>query len=211
MNMSSASISTVFALRLAMDSEIHGLSLSVLLPLIVVSAIVQDDFTCLIVGVYISAGDLPALPAIMACIVGTLLGDFVWYFSGMIFGRTCLERRPIRWLITSNRLEQARAFFERHGPMAILITRFMPVIRTPLQLAAGAFAPNAGTCLLWLTAGALIYAPVLVLISALMGRVVDVYSLYEQYGHMALLGMAGLLWLMMTTVRCALRFRKLPD
>lgn len=192
---------------LALDAETLTNSLSVVLLVIVVSAILQDDLTCLAVGMYVSAGDVTLLPSLVACFVGTLLGDFFWFFSGRLFGTACLDRAPIKWVISSKHLVRAREFFEKHGPTTILLTRFLPVIRTPVQVAAGIFASNVSTCVLYFTMAAALYAPLLVVGSALLGNAIDVDALYEQYGHFALLGVAVFLWLLLAAIRFVLRQR----
>ncbi|HEX3062282.1 MAG TPA: VTT domain-containing protein, partial [Usitatibacter sp.] len=61
-------------------------------------------------------------------------------------------------------LERAHAFYERHGGKAVVISRFLPIVRTYVPFVAGmarmhprAFlAYNAGGAVLW--AGGLIYA-----------------------------------------------------
>ena len=195
------------AMGLALDSDILTQSLPAVLLAIVILAILQDDFTCLVVGTYVSAGDLPLVPSLAACLVGTLLGDFFWFFSGRLFGTACLKRPPIKWVVPPARLARARDFFDRHGPTAILLTRFLPVIRTPVQVAAGMFTDKISTCILYFAVAAVVYVPLIVGGSALLGRAADVESLYEQYGHLALLGVAVLLWLVLVSIRFAVRKR----
>jgi len=192
-------------MELALDAGALANSLSAVLLVIVFSAILQDDLTCLVVGMYVSSGEVPLLPALAACFIGTLLGDFCWFFSGRLLGIACLERSPIKWVVSTSHLARARKFFEKHGPPAILLTRFLPLIRTPVQVAAGVFARRISPCLFYFTMAAGLYAPLLVIGSALLGNAVNVYALYEQYGHFALLGVAVLVWLILLAIRLAMR------
>jgi membrane protein DedA with SNARE-associated domain len=189
----------------ALDADFLAGPLSAVLLAIVVSAILQDDFTCLAVGMYIAAGDLAPVPALLACFVGTLLGDFFWFLSGRLFGIGCLERPPIKWVVSQEHLARAREFCEKHGAAAVLWTRFMPVIRTPVQVAAGVFTTRVSTCLFCLTIAALVYAPLFVLGSALVANAVNVYSLYEQYGPVSLLGVTLAVWTLLVAIRFAVR------
>ncbi len=194
-------------LGLGIDQDTLALPLPLVLFLISCSAILQDDITCLVVGIYVAAGNVSFLPAVAACFVGTLLGDLLWFFVGRICGSACLTRAPVKWVVTAQHLQRAREFLEKHGPTAIALTRFVPLIRTPVQIIAGALSPRAAPLMLYFVLAALVYAPLLVIGSALLGNAVDIYSLYEKYGHSALLAVGLLVWLLLVGTRLALRQR----
>jgi membrane protein DedA with SNARE-associated domain len=196
------------AIGQALDAEIFlSSSLSAVLFVILVSAVIQDDLTCLVVGMYVATGDLMLFPSLLACFAGTLLGDFFWFFTGRLLGTACLERPPIKWVVPPTHFARAREFFERHGPTSVLLARFLPLIRTPIQVAAGLFTTKVSTCVFYFTIAAVVYAPTLVIGTAVLGNAVNIYSMYEQYGHFALLGVAILLWLILVASRIAMRRR----
>jgi membrane protein DedA with SNARE-associated domain len=188
-----------------LDPENLARALPVVLLVIVVLAILQDDLTCVLVGVYVSQGDIPFWPSLIACFVGTLLGDLAWFFLARVFGRLLLDRRPVSRLISTENLKSAQALFERYGKYTIIVTRFLPGSRTLVQIAAGLFPTEIlTTCLYFLYAAAL-YTLLLVGSCTLLGRTVNVELLYQQYGHLALLAAAVAVWCSLLLIKLSIR------
>ena len=63
------------------------------------------------------------------------LGDVCNYLIGRFVGRHLLSK-PRRYLRPEH-VEQAHEFYERHGGMAIVFARFLPVVRTLAPFVAG--------------------------------------------------------------------------
>ena len=63
------------------------------------------------------------------------LGDVCNYLIGRFVGRHLLSK-PRRYLKPEH-VEQAREFYERHGGLAIVLARFLPVVRTLAPFTAG--------------------------------------------------------------------------
>lgn len=68
-------------------------------------------------------------------IAAAVLGDQVGYWLGHKFGRR-LFTDDARVLKTS-RLDAAEDFFAKHGPVALVLGRFVPIVRTFVPVAAG--------------------------------------------------------------------------
>lgn len=85
-----------------------------------------------------------------------ILGDSVGYWSGKKAG-PYIFRRPDSFWFRKERVEDARRFFEKYGPLSIVLARFIPVIRTFTPIVAGVagmryavfFAYNVIGALLW--------------------------------------------------------------
>lgn len=69
-------------------------------------------------------------------VAAALLGDNVNYFIGRSFGRK-LFRNPSSKVFKAEHLAKTRAFMERHGPKALIIARFVPIVRTFMPFVAG--------------------------------------------------------------------------
>jgi membrane-associated protein len=65
-----------------------------------------------------------------------LCGDNVNYAVGRWIGPKLFQREQSRWLKQEN-LDRTHAFMERHGPKAIIIARFVPIIRTFVPFVCG--------------------------------------------------------------------------
>lgn len=70
-------------------------------------------------------------------ILGNLLGSLIAYFVGRTGGRAIVEKWGKYILIRHHDLDNSEAFFKKHGDIAVLIGRILPVVRTFISLPAG--------------------------------------------------------------------------
>ena len=68
--------------------------------------------------------------------VAAVLGDQTGYLIGRRVG-PALFRRPDSRFFKQENVERARVFFDRHGPRAIVLARFVPILRTFAPIVAG--------------------------------------------------------------------------
>ena len=86
-------------------------------------------------------GDNPIQFNIFVVLVGVFVAAVVGDQVGYAFGKKAgpaLFRRPDSRLFKHEHLEKAQGFFLRHGPRAIVLARFVPVVRTFCPVVAGA-------------------------------------------------------------------------
>jgi membrane-associated protein len=69
-------------------------------------------------------------------IVAAVAGDAVNYSIGKWVGPQVF-RRDTGWLLNKNHLLRAQAFYERYGAKAIVLSRFLPILRTFAPFVAG--------------------------------------------------------------------------
>lgn len=65
-----------------------------------------------------------------------ILGDQVGYWTGARFGRG-LFNNPKSFFFTPKHIEEAEAFYAKHGKKTIVFARFVPVVRTFAPIVAG--------------------------------------------------------------------------
>ncbi len=90
-------------------------------------------------GLYAAAGSVPyvnilSLNALLIPVA--ILGDALSYYIGVKSGPK-LFNRPRSRFFRPEYLRQAQAFYEKHGGKAIIIARFMPIVRTFVPVIAG--------------------------------------------------------------------------
>jgi membrane-associated protein len=68
--------------------------------------------------------------------LGALLGDNVNYWIGRTLGPRIFRSETSR-LLNKKHLDRTHAFFERYGGKAILLARFVPIVRTYIPFVAG--------------------------------------------------------------------------
>ena len=95
-------------------------------------------------GVLASQGNLN-LPIVLAgCFVAAVVGDQVGYAFGSRIG-PALFQRPDSRFFHRDHLHRAEAFFARHGGRAVVLARFMPIVRTFTPVLAGVSSMPYGT------------------------------------------------------------------
>jgi membrane-associated protein len=68
--------------------------------------------------------------------VAAIVGDALNYYVGLQMGEHVFERGRLRFVKHSH-LMAAKAFYERHGGKAIVLARFVPLVRTFTPFVAG--------------------------------------------------------------------------
>ncbi len=92
-------------------------------------------------GVLVARGEMQFWPLLIIATIGTVLGNYFWYWLGDWYGYRRLA--PVidrwgRWLTLEwEDVERAIAFFQRHGDWVIFVLRFSPGLRTIISLPAG--------------------------------------------------------------------------
>jgi membrane-associated protein len=111
-----------------------------------------------------------SLPVLMAVVVlAAALGDQVGYWLGRRFGRRLFS--PGARVLKTEHLGQAEGFFERHGGKALVLARFVPIVRTFAPLAAGAASYRYRNFLMWNVLGALLWGAGMAGLGSLLGGV----------------------------------------
>lgn len=89
--------------------------------------------------------------------IAAILGDNVGYWFGAKVGYK-LFLRPDSRFFRHEHLARAKDFYERHGFLAIVLARFVPIIRTFAPIVAGVVRMKYRTFVVYNIAGALLWA-----------------------------------------------------
>lgn len=90
------------------------------------------------VGLFIGTGDLP-VPLWVACVAlftAAFVGDQIGYAIGHAVGPRIFNRPDSRFF-KKEHVDSTHAFFEKYGGRAIVLARFVPIVRTYIPVAAG--------------------------------------------------------------------------
>jgi len=97
----------------------------------------SSEAIMLFAGFEVSDGRFTMLEAVVAGVLGNLVGSWIAYGIGW-FGRVELLEKHGKWLhITPKHLAWADRWFERYGGPTVFFSRMLPVIRTFISLPAG--------------------------------------------------------------------------
>ena len=132
----------------------------------VLATFVSEDLTCFVAGGLASRGRSVAGAAVLSCAAGIYLGDLALWVVGRMFAAHVLAWPRVRSVLPVTRVDQFASWFEGHTAGVILGSRFAPGTRLPLYIAAGACGVSFSTFARWTFVAVAIWAPALVLASA---------------------------------------------
>ncbi len=103
------------------------------------------------------------------CFAFAVLGDNVGYYTGKRFGRKLFNKEDSKFF-KKKHLLAAENFFEKQGPTAIILARFMPFVRTFAPIVAGIAAMRYKTFMLYNVVGGFTWGMGLTLIGFFAGK-----------------------------------------
>jgi membrane-associated protein len=124
--------------------------------------LVAPGETAIVLGGVVAAEGGVDLPVII--LVAAALGDLASFALGQRLGRRFLVARGPRLGVTAPRLERVEAFFDRHGPKAILVGRFIGIVRAVAPFLAGASGMRLRDFLPWSLLGTFLWATAFTLV-----------------------------------------------
>src|SRR5512140_2257164 len=102
----------------------------------VVTPFLPGDSLLFVAGAVAATGGMNVHLIFVLLAAAAFSGNMVNYAIGRWLGRTFFRDRGSRWL-NPEHLEKAHAFYERHGGKAVIISRFLPIVRTYIPFVAG--------------------------------------------------------------------------
>ncbi len=97
-----------------------------------------EDGATLLAATLSAAGKLDVRLGFVSAFLGIWIGDMGLYALGSRFGRRAATSRWSRRFVSDQSLAKAEAWFQKRGPLTIVMSRFLPGSRLPLYVAAGA-------------------------------------------------------------------------
>ncbi|OYU66647.1 MAG: cytochrome O ubiquinol oxidase [Cytophagaceae bacterium BCCC1] len=126
-----------------------------------------------------TTGQLDIAIVIPLLILAALLGDNVNYFVGRRFSDFIKSRDKILFL-KREYITQTEEFYVKHGPKAVIIARFMPIIRTIAPFVAGAASMKYSRYILFCVIGAVLWVTSITMVGYLLGNNVWVKDNFEK-------------------------------
>lgn len=112
---------------------------------------------------------LPLWQIVAVAMAAAIAGDQAGFWLGRRFGRR-LFTDDARILKTS-RLEEAERFFERRGPLALVLGRFVPIVRTYVPVAAGTADMHYSRFIRWNVLGSITWVGLMTGVGVFLGRI----------------------------------------
>jgi membrane-associated protein len=112
--------------------------------------------------------------------IAAFLGGEVGYLIGSKAGPRIFERKETG-LFSIENVKRTNAFFERFGPLAVILARFVPVVRTFAPVAAGVGHMSYRRYTLYNAIGAVLWGGGLTFFAYLIGFIRPVANFVENY------------------------------
>ena len=107
---------------------------------LVVTPFLPGDSLLFAAGAIAARGKLEIAALFLLLAGAAILGNTVNYSIGHFVGPRVFRADETHPLLNRQHLDRAHAFFEKYGGMAVVLTRFVPIIRTFVPFVAGAGA-----------------------------------------------------------------------
>ncbi len=147
--------------RFSEDPFLQGLA-------IILATFILEDPTTIGAGLLVAEDHMAFATAFVALTVGISLGDFGLYWLGRLAGP-----RVVRWgLVSPGRLERAHQWFRRNLVGAVILSRFVPGMRTPTYIAAGIARASARRFAVIAVAASLVWTYLLLHLTVALGDAV---------------------------------------
>jgi membrane protein DedA with SNARE-associated domain/membrane-associated phospholipid phosphatase len=164
-----------------------------------IGLVAPGETAMLLGGLVAGQGQIDVLTLIgivWACAVG---GDLTSFFLGRRLGRRFLVRHGAKVQITEERLHQVEGFFDRHGGKAILIGRFVGLVRAIAPFLAGSSGMALRRFLPYDIVGAGLWGSTFVLLGYVFWQSFSTLVDYAKKGAFALgaviVVVVGIVWL----------------
>ena len=133
---------------------------------LVVTPFLPGDSLLFAAGALAAAGAMDISLVFFLIAIAAILGNTVNYAIGRMLGPRVFaasdEQGMLHKLLNRKHLDKAHEFFEKHGGLAVVSSRFAPIIRTFVPFVAGAAAMNMATFVFYNIAGGLLWTAVCV-------------------------------------------------
>ncbi|MBC9820936.1 DedA family protein [Terrabacter sp. MAHUQ-38] len=132
--------------------------------------ILPGDSLLFAVGLFIATGQVHVNlgVAIIALCAAAFLGNVVGYEIGRAIGTPLYERDGR--VLKKRYFDQTTAFFDKHGNKALVIGRFVPIVRTFITVVAGVSRMDRRRFFTWSAVGAVLWAAGLTLVGYFLGK-----------------------------------------
>jgi membrane-associated protein len=130
---------------------------------------------------------LPLVPLLLGVWFAAVAGDQVGYLFGQRIG-PALFRRPDSRFFKQENVDKAQAFFDKYGPKAIVLARFVPIVRTFTPITAGVSRMDYRTFVKFNIIGGTIWAFGITLLGYFLGQV----PVVEENLELAILAVVGI-------------------
>lgn len=152
--------------------------------------ILPGDSLLFAVGLFIAEGSIDINIAV-ACLLLTVVafaGNVVGYEIGRAVGSPLYERE--NRFLKRKYFDETHAFFEKHGAKALVLGRFVPIVRTFITVVAGVGRMDRRHFFVWSAVGAALWATGVTLLGYFLGNAFPVLKDHLEVAILAIVAVS---------------------
>jgi membrane protein DedA with SNARE-associated domain len=161
---------TIFSLAQSLLSQWGYAGVFLLMTLEGATLPVPSEIVLPLTGFLVYQGRFEFWAAVAAATLGSLLGTIVDFGIGHYLGRSAVLKYGRKIRLNERHLMIAEGWFARHGSVAVLLARFVPLLRTLIAFPAGVAKMKIGKFLAFSTVGIVIWDIILIYLGVLAGQ-----------------------------------------
>jgi membrane-associated protein len=123
---------------------------------LVVTPFLPGDSLLFVAGTFAALGSLNLTWLLVLLTAAAILGDTINYWIGNYIGPRVFQIEDSR-IFKKEYLDRTHQFYEKYGPITIVIGRFVPIIRTFAPFLAGVGSMTYGKFLVYNVAGGILW------------------------------------------------------
>lgn len=136
---------------------------------LVITPFLPGDSLLFAAGAFAARGAMNPYVLFVLLTIAAIVGDTVNYWIGRTIGPRVYER-DYRFLKRKH-LDRTHEFYEKHGGKAVILARFMPIVRTFVPFIAGVGAMNYNKFVFYNVVGAIIWIGLFVFAGYYFGNI----------------------------------------
>jgi membrane-associated protein len=137
---------------------------------LVVTPFLPGDSLLFAAGALAAVGSMDPWLLGVVLIVAAILGNTTNYWIGRFIGPRVFHWENSRWF-NQRALLEAHAFYEKYGPIALTLARFIPIVRTFAPFAAGVAAMSHAKFQLYSVLGGIVWVVSFVALGYFFGNI----------------------------------------
>ncbi|MDO5735279.1 MAG: VTT domain-containing protein [Propionibacteriaceae bacterium] len=152
-------------------------------------SLLPGDSLLFTIGMFVALGtvsltDSPVSTLVWACVILTVaavLGNLSGYFLGRWVGPPLFKPRDgvIGKLFNQKYVDQTHAFFDKYGSRALILARFVPMVRTFVTLVAGVARMDLRRFMFYTAIGGVLWASGVTVLGFFLGQIPFVHNNIE--------------------------------
>jgi membrane protein DedA with SNARE-associated domain len=161
---------TIFNIALSLLSQWGYAGVFLLMTLEGATLPVPSEIVLPLTGFLVYKHTLDFWPAVVVASLGSLLGTMIDFTIGYYLGRPTVLRLGRKIRLREHHLITAERWFAEYGSGAVLLARFVPLLRTVIAFPAGIAKMKIGKFLAYSTVGIVIWDIILIYLGVLAGQ-----------------------------------------